>query len=99
MCVAYYVIAISVNFYDDWAGAGTPLQNSIKELWALLHFLDAHKFPSCEYFESQHSLDSADQVQTAFKLTAECKMYVTLCNVILSGKWHDGSALWISMVH
>lgn len=42
--------------------AGTPLQNSIKELWALLHFLDATKFPSCEYFEAQHSLDSADQV-------------------------------------
>ena len=42
--------------------AGTPLQNSIKELWALLHFLDAGKFPSCEYFEAQHSLDNADQV-------------------------------------
>lgn len=42
--------------------AGTPLQNSIKELWALLHFLDADKFPSCEYFEAQHSLDNADQV-------------------------------------
>lgn len=42
--------------------AGTPLQNSIKELWALLHFLDANKFPSCEYFEAQHSLDNAEQV-------------------------------------
>lgn len=42
---------------------GTPLQNSIKELWALLHFLDANKFPSCEYFEAQHSLDNAEQVR------------------------------------
>ena len=41
--------------------AGTPLQNSIKELWALLHFLDAYKFPSCEQFEARHSLDSADE--------------------------------------
>ena len=35
--------------------AGTPLQNSIKELWALLHFLDFYKFPCCEQFEAQHS--------------------------------------------
>lgn len=48
--------------YGSHLYAGTPLQNSIKELWALLHFLDANKFPSCEYFEAQHSLDNADQV-------------------------------------
>lgn len=51
---------------------GTPLQNSIKELWALLHFLDANKFPSCEYFEAQHSLDNADQVWVCDSLTTKC---------------------------
>lgn len=30
---------------------GTPLQNSLKELWALLHFLHPGKFPDCEAFE------------------------------------------------
>ena len=39
---------------------GTPLQNSIKELWALLHFLEPSKFPSCAHFEATHSLNDAD---------------------------------------
>lgn len=30
---------------------GTPLQNSLKELWALLHFLHPEKFPTLEDFE------------------------------------------------
>ncbi|KAG9136261.1 hypothetical protein Leryth_003850 [Lithospermum erythrorhizon] len=29
---------------------GTPLQNSVEELWALLHFLDTNKFKSKEVF-------------------------------------------------
>ena len=41
---------------------GTPLQNSIKELWALLHFLEPSKFPSCAHFEATHSLNDADGV-------------------------------------
>ena len=52
-----YAVLSNVSFCT-----GTPLQNSIKELWALLHFLDAYKFPSCEQFEARHSLDSADEV-------------------------------------
>jgi len=30
---------------------GTPLQNSLRELWSLLHFLDGEKFNSAEEFE------------------------------------------------
>lgn len=41
---------------------GTPLQNSIKELWALLHFLEPSKFPSCSHFEETHSLTDAEGV-------------------------------------
>lgn len=37
---------------------GTPLQNSLKELWALLHFIMPHKFESWEIFEREHE-DSA----------------------------------------
>ncbi|TGZ51023.1 Chromodomain-helicase-DNA-binding protein 1 [Temnothorax longispinosus] len=33
---------------------GTPLQNSLKELWALLHFIMPTKFTSWEEFEKQH---------------------------------------------
>ncbi|XP_066973477.1 chromodomain-helicase-DNA-binding protein 1 isoform X4 [Macrobrachium rosenbergii] len=36
---------------------GTPLQNSMKELWALLHFIMPEKFDDWEYFESQHDGD------------------------------------------
>ncbi|XP_011692493.1 PREDICTED: chromodomain-helicase-DNA-binding protein 1 isoform X2 [Wasmannia auropunctata] len=38
---------------------GTPLQNSLKELWALLHFIMPTKFTSWEEFEKQH--DNAAQ--------------------------------------
>ncbi|RZF46881.1 hypothetical protein LSTR_LSTR008262 [Laodelphax striatellus] len=33
---------------------GTPLQNSLKELWALLHFIMPGKFESWEEFEQEH---------------------------------------------
>ncbi|RLU23404.1 hypothetical protein DMN91_003608 [Ooceraea biroi] len=38
---------------------GTPLQNSLKELWALLHFIMPTKFASWEEFEKEH--DNAAQ--------------------------------------
>ncbi|XP_045216418.2 chromodomain-helicase-DNA-binding protein 1-like isoform X4 [Mercenaria mercenaria] len=34
---------------------GTPLQNSLKELWALLHFIMPEKFPKWSDFEEKHS--------------------------------------------
>ncbi|TNM92483.1 hypothetical protein fugu_019495 [Takifugu bimaculatus] len=33
---------------------GTPLQNSLKELWSLLHFIMPDKFHSWELFEEEH---------------------------------------------
>ncbi|CAG9533755.1 unnamed protein product [Cercopithifilaria johnstoni] len=33
---------------------GTPLQNSLKELWALLHFIMPEKFDSWPEFEAEH---------------------------------------------
>uniref|UniRef100_A0A1I8ERU5 DNA helicase n=1 Tax=Wuchereria bancrofti TaxID=6293 RepID=A0A1I8ERU5_WUCBA len=33
---------------------GTPLQNSLKELWALLHFIMPEKFDSWSEFETEH---------------------------------------------
>eukprot|EP00794_Sanderia_malayensis_P009568 gene9568-10557_t len=44
---------------------GTPLQNSLKELWSLLHFIMPDKFPKWEEFEAQHSSsDMKDGYQT-----------------------------------
>lgn len=34
---------------------GTPLQNSLKELWALLNFLEPRHFPSLDLFEREYS--------------------------------------------
>lgn len=39
---------------------GTPLQNSLKELWALLHFIMPHKFDTWEQFEIMHE-NAADK--------------------------------------
>ncbi|XP_059478871.1 chromodomain-helicase-DNA-binding protein 1 isoform X2 [Neocloeon triangulifer] len=33
---------------------GTPLQNSLKELWSLLHFIMPNKFDNWEEFEKEH---------------------------------------------
>lgn len=68
--------------------AGTPLQNSIKELWALLHFLDAYKFPSCEQFEARHSLDSADEVTCFLFLPASSRQNQNSLEPTLQLPWH-----------
>ncbi|KAJ4756240.1 Chromodomain-helicase-DNA-binding protein 5 [Rhynchospora pubera] len=45
---------------------GTPLQNSVEELWALLHFLDHDKFRSKEEFvERYKNLSSFNEVELA----------------------------------
>ncbi|KAK3264131.1 hypothetical protein CYMTET_27107 [Cymbomonas tetramitiformis] len=41
---------------------GTPLQNSIKELWALLHFLEPEKFPDSEEFGERYALKEAEEI-------------------------------------
>ena len=42
--------------------AGTPLQNNIKELWALMHFLEPARFPSAADFEEEYSLQDPASV-------------------------------------
>lgn len=45
---------------------GTPLQNSVEELWALLHFLDPHKFRSKDDFvENYKNLSSFNENELA----------------------------------
>ena len=40
---------------------GTPLQNSLKELWALLHFLMPLKFPTWDEFNEEHGTSRAEK--------------------------------------
>ncbi|XP_073823256.1 chromodomain-helicase-DNA-binding protein 1 [Musca autumnalis] len=52
---------------------GTPLQNSLKELWALLHFIMPEKFATWEDFESEHG-NAADKGYT--KLHQQLEPYI-----------------------
>ncbi|KAF2291859.1 hypothetical protein GH714_035880 [Hevea brasiliensis] len=45
---------------------GTPLQNSVEELWALLHFLDCDKFKSKDDFvQNYRNLSSFNEIELA----------------------------------
>nr|XP_043892577.1 chromodomain-helicase-DNA-binding protein 2 isoform X3 [Solea senegalensis] len=47
---------------------GTPLQNSLKELWSLLHFLMPDKFDSWENFEDEHGKGRDNGYQSLHKV-------------------------------
>ncbi|XP_062277598.1 chromodomain-helicase-DNA-binding protein 2 isoform X2 [Scomber scombrus] len=47
---------------------GTPLQNSLKELWSLLHFLMPDKFVCWEDFEDQHGKGTDNGYQSLHKV-------------------------------
>ncbi|XP_067445813.1 chromodomain-helicase-DNA-binding protein 2 isoform X2 [Thunnus thynnus] len=47
---------------------GTPLQNSLKELWSLLHFLMPDKFVSWEDFEDEHGKGRENGYQSLHKV-------------------------------
>ncbi|KAG8575183.1 hypothetical protein GDO81_009465 [Engystomops pustulosus] len=47
---------------------GTPLQNSLKELWSLLHFIMPEKFEYWEDFEDQHGKGRDNGYQSLHKV-------------------------------
>uniref|UniRef100_A0A3P8UY20 Chromodomain helicase DNA binding protein 2 n=1 Tax=Cynoglossus semilaevis TaxID=244447 RepID=A0A3P8UY20_CYNSE len=47
---------------------GTPLQNSLKELWSLLHFLMPDRFDSWEDFEDEHGKGRENGYQSLHKV-------------------------------
>lgn len=49
-----YKILCEFNTNHRLLITGTPLQNSLRELWALLHFIMPAKFDDWEYFEKEH---------------------------------------------
>ena len=56
------------SFKNKLLVTGTPLQNSMRELWCLLHFLEPNKFPDAEEFERRHSLKEAQEVRKPLQL-------------------------------
>ncbi|PRW57711.1 CHROMATIN REMODELING 5 isoform A [Chlorella sorokiniana] len=59
---ALYKELIQWSFKNKLLVTGTPLQNNIKELWALLHFLHPEKFPDCEEFEDDYNMQDPEAV-------------------------------------
>ncbi|XP_057666900.1 chromodomain-helicase-DNA-binding protein 1 isoform X1 [Diorhabda carinulata] len=51
---------------------GTPLQNSLKELWALLHFIMPQKFETWEEFEKEHEHASTKGYNKLHKQLEPC---------------------------
>lgn len=52
---ALHFTLASLRSADRLLITGTPLQNSVRELWALLHFLNPENFESAEAFEENFS--------------------------------------------
>jgi len=59
---ALYKGLSAMRFANKLLVTGTPLQNSLRELWALLHFLDPAKFPDSAEFEKEYEVKEAEQV-------------------------------------
>lgn len=43
--------------------SGTPLQNNLSELWALLNFIDEEKFPSMKTFLGAYKMEEVEDVE------------------------------------
>ncbi|KVI08041.1 Chromo domain-containing protein [Cynara cardunculus var. scolymus] len=55
-----------INTKNKLLITGTPLQNSVEELWALLHFLDSDKFKSKdEFVQNYKNLGSFNEIELA----------------------------------
>lgn len=61
---ALYMELMTWQFKNKLLVTGTPLQNSVQELWALLHFLEPEKFNDLDLFVETHSLDSDEGISS-----------------------------------
>jgi chromodomain-helicase-DNA-binding protein 1 len=56
---ALYVELSGWSFKNKLLVTGTPLQNSMRELWALLNFLEPGRFGGAEEFEAAYRVEGA----------------------------------------
>ncbi|GJQ12734.1 hypothetical protein GpartN1_g4525.t1 [Galdieria partita] len=55
---------------------GTPLQNSIRELWALLNYLHPEKYSSASEFEEKYDFQALRKPENITSLHAELRPYI-----------------------
>eukprot|EP00963_Diacronema_lutheri_P014292 scaffold2859_cov349-Pavlova_lutheri.AAC.29 len=58
-----YRVLETYTFRSILLVTGTPLQNNLRELWCLLHFIDPKKFDSLEDFEEDYHLDDPKSIE------------------------------------
>ncbi|XP_063679146.1 chromodomain-helicase-DNA-binding protein 1-like isoform X2 [Bolinopsis microptera] len=71
-----YKVLINLRTFHRLLITGTPLQNSLKELWALLHFIMPTNYPSFEEFESIHGEMSEMNGESLSKIHKELEPYL-----------------------
>lgn len=69
-----YTVLKDFNSTDRLLITGTPLQNSIEELWSLLHFLMPGKFDSLDLFKEHYT--DLHQEDTIARLHRELKPHI-----------------------
>ena len=62
------------SFRSSLLLTGTPIQNSVEELWTLLNFLDPRRFPNVDAFSERYGAMS--EVSTLSRLRDEIKGYM-----------------------
>ncbi|CAN8074376.1 unnamed protein product [Agarophyton chilense] len=73
---ALHITLASLRSANRLLVTGTPLQNSVRELWALLHFLNPTKFPSAEAFEERFSFSALRDPERVSELHNALRPYI-----------------------
>ena len=70
----FQILYYEFRFNHTVLMSGTPLQNSVNELWTLMHFIDRESFPSLDLFKENYG-NMNDSAQVA-QLQSEIKPYI-----------------------
>ena len=81
---ALYQELFTWQFKNKLLITGTPLQNSMKELWALLHFLDPWRYPNCQQFEEENDPHDAAKVHSSHNKCSKPQLQQPVCSHLLT---------------